>query len=187
MLSEIQRKKLIHYFNILDHNHNGILQEEDFTGVAENTCLILGIGLESEEHLMLKKRAQRIFQRFLQDINETKNNTIAKEEWLVYFEEKVFQGENFNTLRDYITFTTKFIFDLFDQDKDGYISLDEYIDMFTIYNIDVKYSAKSFLRLDSNGDEQLSKVELYNAVTDFFISTDGEADGNWIFGNWDYK
>jgi hypothetical protein len=104
MLSEIQRKKLIHYFNILDHNHNGILQEVDFTGVADNTCLILGIGLDSDEHNMLKKRAKRIFQRFVQDINKEKSNIINKEDWLIYFEEEVFKGENFNTLRDYITF-----------------------------------------------------------------------------------
>ena len=60
------------------------------------------------------------------------------------------------------------IFDNFDADKDGYISLDEFIDMFCAYRIEVRYAAKSFRKIDLNHDDLISRGELISAVKEFF-------------------
>ncbi len=184
MLTKVQYQKLSHFFNVLDHNRNGMLQEDDFVGVAENLCTDIGVSLGSKEYYRHLAISKKLFSIFLENVS-VEGDTITKEDWINYFENKVLGANDFHILNFYIKLTTKYIFDLFDQNLDGRISIDEYLDMFTIYRIDVKYSAKSFLRLDANRDEFISKQELVNAVFDFFVSDDPEADGNWIFGNWE--
>ncbi len=184
MLTKVQHQKLTHFFNVLDHNRNGTLQEEDFIGVAENLCIGTGIPFDSKEYNRILSISKKLFGIFVQEL-KAREDSITLEEWVDYWEHQVLGGNDFTLLKYYIRLTTRYIFDLFDQNLDGRISIDEYLDMFTIYRIDVKYSAKSFLRLDSNRDEFISKQELVNAVFDFFVSDDPEAKGNWIFGNWE--
>ena len=41
MLSDLQKKKITHYFNVvLDQNKNGILEENDFTEIGESMCIL---------------------------------------------------------------------------------------------------------------------------------------------------
>ncbi|MFY0690037.1 MAG: EF-hand domain-containing protein [Cyclobacteriaceae bacterium] len=186
MLSEVQRKKLTHFFNILDHNGNGVLQLDDFTDVGENLCITLGFKVDTPEHASVINQSKKLFHRLIGDIKKNSDWNIRLNEWLEFFDREVLNAGDYSVLKYYIKLTTKYLFDLYDQDKDGNICIEEYIDMFTIYRIDVKYSARSFLRLDSDNNEYISKTELVNAVADFFVTSDEEADGNWIFGNWDY-
>ena len=186
MLTTIQVDKLTHFFNILDHNGNGVLQEDDFFGVGENLCITSSVPYGSEEYYEVLAKSRGLFLQFLRDMGKH-DKVISLPEWITYFDQNVLSTNSFTNLKYYIKLTTNFIFDLFDQNKDGRISIDEYLDMFTAYRIDVKYSAKSFLRLDSNRDEFISKGELLHAVFEFFVSDDPDADGNWIFGNWKAK
>lgn len=183
MLTQLQSQKLRHFYNILDYNKNGVLQVEDFDRVGINLCLSLDIKEETDEYTKVIQKSRRLFYQVLKDLNKTASAEITIDEWIKLFDQIIGQ-QDMEKLKYYIKLTTIYIFDLFDMDKNGIISLDEYVDMFTLYHIDVKYSAKSFLNLDTNHDDCISKVELFNAVTDFFISDDPDAAGNWIFGNW---
>ncbi len=183
MLTTVQTDKLTHFFTILDHNRNGVLQKDDFVGIAENLCAASGIREGSKEYNNVLLRSEILFQQFLRDLNKN-DARITLDEWIDYFDRFVISRSDFTHLKFYIKLTAKYIFDLFDQNEDGRISIDEYLDMFAVYRIDCKYSAKSFLRLDTNRDEYISKGELLKAVFEFFVSDDPEAHGNWIFGDW---
>ena len=76
------------------------------------------------------------------------------------------------------------MFSLFDQDEDGYIDKKEYLDMFKAYGLYSANAMRAFDLLDLNSDEKISKQELIKAFSDFFLSSDPEAPGNWIFGDW---
>lgn len=184
-MKEIHRKKLTHYFNILDHNKNGKLQDDDFIGIGENVCLNLGLSLQSKEHDYFIKKSREMFQIFLKGLHKSSNESISLEEWLTYFDEEVYKAKNIDLIKRYIALTVKYVFDLYDQNDDGLLTIDEFTDMWTIYGIQVKYSAKSFVKLDLNHDEVISKNELVNAVKEFFISDDPSASGNWIFGDYE--
>ena len=43
MLTDLLIEKLTHYFKILDFDSNGILDESDYLGVAENLCILRGL------------------------------------------------------------------------------------------------------------------------------------------------
>jgi Ca2+-binding EF-hand superfamily protein len=184
MLTQLQSQKLRHFFNILDYNKNGVLQQEDFDRLGINLCDNLEIEKGTEEYEKVIQKSRRLFFQLLKDLNKTSGADISSSEWIRLFD-RIIDQQDMEKLKYYIKLTTIYIFDLFDQDKNGILSLDEFVDMFTIYHIDVSFSAKSFLKLDTNHDDCISKVELFNAVTDFFISDDPDASGNWIFGNWD--
>jgi Ca2+-binding EF-hand superfamily protein len=185
MLKPVQHKKLTHFFNILDNNKNGKLQEDDFIGIGENICINLSIRPTSPDHEYLIKKSKGLYLQLISDLNLKPGDPILVEQWLKYFDEEVITARNVTLLKNYIQMTVKYVFDLYDQNHDGLITVEEFTDMFTIYGIDVKYSARSFIRLDENKDEVISKEELVNAVKDFFVSSDPEKNGNWIFGNWE--
>ncbi len=185
MLKPAQEKKLTHYFNILDHNKNGELQEDDFVGIGEDICINLNVSPNSEEYSSIVNRSRGLYFRLLKDIGKKAGESIILNDWLTWFDREIITAKNVELLKTYILMTVKYVFDLYDQNDDGLLTIEEYADMFTIYGIDIKFSAKSFTRLDRNHDEVISKDELLNAVKEFFVSSDPEAGGNWIFGNWE--
>lgn len=185
MLTEFQEKKLKYFFDILDGNRNGFLQIDDFQEMAESLAVNLGHDFESEDYLYIVEKCVGFFHRLLRDISNSKNQTITPEGWISFFDEKIIAPFDEELLDDYVDLIIGFLFDLFDKNNDGYISIEEYSDLFMTYGIDIKYSAKSFVNLDVNGDQRLSKNELNHAAETFLTSDDPLQKGNWIFGNWD--
>jgi len=185
MLKPIQEKKLTHFYNILDYNKNGILQQDDFTGIGENICLNLSIQPSNKEYDYLINKSEGLYKQLINDLGRSYGDAINMYDWLAYFDKEVITAKNASLLRDYVQITVQYVFDLYDQNNDGLLSIEEYADMFTIYGIDITYSAKSFTRLDRNHDDGISKAELSNAVKEFFISENPKEGGNWIFGNWE--
>ena len=112
MLTPFQKRKQIHFFQILDFDRNGLIQRKDFEDIAENLSV-------------------------------------------------------------------------FDTDHNGYISLNEYLDLFIGLRIEVRFAPMSFAKLDLNQDGQISKNELVKSVEEFLKSNDPSASGNWLFGHWE--
>ncbi|MEQ9307246.1 MAG: EF-hand domain-containing protein [Marinoscillum sp.] len=182
MLTEVRRKKLSYLFDILDANKNGLLQPDDFAAVAEKICNILEFDGSSTERLQLKLKSLRLYVQLLTDMNK-EDVSISKPEWLELFGSRTMI--NPKTAKKYIFRTAAYIFNLFDQNGDRIISKEEYLDMFRIYNIDLEYSEIGFQKIDENSDGQITLSEMIAAFRDFLMSSNPEAAGNWIFGNWD--
>mgnify|MGYP006274069733 CR=1 FL=1 len=181
MLSDIQEKKLRHFFDVMDDNDNRVLQPDDFTSVASKISDILGHPKHSTHRLQLQVRSYRLFIQLLTDIGKEETN-ITLDEWLELFD-RILHGKA-TFIKSYVYRTASYIFSMFDQNNDRYITKDEYQDMFKVYDIDMKYLDMGFRKLDFNDDGQISKTELISGFSDFFLSSDPEAPGNWIFGDY---
>ncbi|WP_420316188.1 EF-hand domain-containing protein [Ekhidna sp.] len=177
-MTELQKQKLTHFFNVLDHNGNGVLESEDFDQIGEHISDIIGHNENSVERLDLKLRAHRLFVQILKDLEKSEAE-LSLEEWLTFFSNMVLVKPN-----DYINQSATYLFSLFDQDMDGHIDEKEYLDMFKAYGLYVSVSKKAFDLLDFNGDGRISGGELVKAFEDFFLSSEVDAPGNWIFGDW---
>ena len=181
MLSKLQTNKLERFFYILDFDRNGVIEEEDFLAIAENLCVLWGLREDSDEYKKLLNKFSEGWSKF----NYFVNNNDEKANWdhLVEFTDKVIINGDQELFGAYVDEFAGEIFDNFDADKDGYISLEEFIDLFCAYRIEIRYAAKAFRKIDLNHDELISRGELISAVKEFFRSDDEESPGNWLFGN----
>lgn len=184
MLTEFQRHKLTHFFRLLDLDKNDILELDDFSDIAVDLSQELGYAFEGPEHKFLVDRCVGFYYMLLDEIPHKGNQVIILEEWLSFFDANVVNNTDQDFFDTFTEFMIGFFFDVFDENNDGYISDGEYADLFLVYNIDIKYSGKSFVNLDANKDGRLSRNELIFAFETYVSSDDPNEKGNWIFGDW---
>jgi Ca2+-binding EF-hand superfamily protein len=191
MLSKIQHQKIAHLFNVLDSNKNGSLQMDDFVGVSDEIISHLGWSEADRKARVLINKASRLFIQLAIDIEgadlldiDDVDVSINFEDWMKFFEKELVQKSQGGLLDHYIHRTSYHLFSLFDFNDDEYISKEEFNMMFGVYHIPLDASEKSFNMLDKNGDLMISSEELIAAIEDYFESTDPDAPGNWLFGDW---
>lgn len=69
-----------------------------------------------------------------------------------------------------------------DTSGDGVLSKDEYLRIYTHLGIDAAHCGDAFRRLDRDGDGAISYDEWRTALTEFYLSDDASAPGNWLLG-----
>ncbi|WP_258103626.1 EF-hand domain-containing protein [Marinoscillum sp. MHG1-6] len=183
MLSEFQTRKLTHFFNLLDFNDNGVLTRDDFEAIAENLCVLWGFKEGSADYKRVIEKSHESWNSFIQFTEDPYSIEASLSQWLGFCDMNMMSIDE-NAYKALVSAFVSEIFDYFDSNDDGYISLDEYVDLFMAFRIEIRYSARSFTKLDLNGDELISKNELNLAVSDFFRSDDENDGGNWLFGFW---
>jgi Ca2+-binding EF-hand superfamily protein len=184
MSQSFHRQKLAYLFRLLDQNSNGFLQLNDFSELSEKLRVKLNIEDGSEQHKKLVQKSVDLFHRFTRDIPTPGYQIIQLDDWCFFFEKYFKGGEHEDILEEYMELLIGFIFDLFDDDRDGYITREGYANIYDVYGIDKAWLDKSFEALDVFKDDRLSRKEITLAVETFLTSDDPAQRGNWVFGNW---
>ena len=182
IFSEIQKRKVHHLFNVLDIDRNGKLQPDDFLNVGKKIITQLQLDNDSRSARLILLKAHRLFVQLLIDL-ENPDLELTLWDWVEFFRNQL-QSSNARILDYYIYRTSRYIFDLFDVNKDQLISREEYSHMLTVYNIPQNTAKIGFDELDSNNDGFISSDEMINGLKNFFKSPDPKAQGNMIFGEW---
>lgn len=182
MLTDLQLNKLEKFFYILDYDRNGAIEKDDFIAIAENLCILWNVKEGDSQYDLIIKKFTEGWEQFHFFINNGNSGKANWDHWLHFAEERIINGDE-DVFSAYVDNYVGSIFDNFDSNKDGYINLDEFIDLFVAYRIEVRFAAKSFRKLDRNKDDLISRGELITAVKEFFRSDDPEAPGNWLFGS----
>ncbi len=183
MLSEFQHQKMIHFFSMLDYTKNGKLTIEDFLAIAENLCVLWRYREGSEEYDNVMAKCKKTWHDLTKIMSHPLVDEITHQDWLKFVDQFIVNGEE-GHYEMYVENFVNEIFDYFDLNGDGLISIEEFVDMFMAYHIEIRYSAKSFTKLDLNNDEMLNREELLTAVRQYFRSDDKDDRGNWLFGFW---
>lgn len=185
MLTQLQTQKLTHYFDVLDFLKNGIIQFEDFKAIGENLCVLWGFREGTEPYKNCMDRCESSWNEFRKFCGKDAKGAYL-EEWLAFADVMLVNGSE-EIYDRYVTKMVDEIFNYFDTNHDNYISLDEYVDLFMAYRIEIRFSARSFTKLDLNHDDLLSREEIQSAVREYFRSDDPNAPGNWLFGFWNTR
>ena len=77
MLTQLQINKLARFFYILDYDRNGVIEKEDFIGIAENLCILWRIREGEEKYDQVKSRFVDGGDHF----NSFVNNDEGKAKW----------------------------------------------------------------------------------------------------------
>ncbi len=181
MLTPLQKRKQIHFFQILDFDRNGLIQKKDFEDIAENLSIIRGLEKDSQEDKIIRETSISIWNLMKKHVNANDGNL---DMWLTFMDSFVINANN-EWYDQYVNGLTQTVFDVFDMDQNGYISLDEYLDLFIGLRIEVRFAPKSFTKLDRNNDGKISKSELLVSVEEFLKSDNPADGGNWLFGHWE--
>jgi Ca2+-binding EF-hand superfamily protein len=72
--------------------------------------------------------------------------------------------------------------ELCDPDGDGRVTREEFEVLQRAFSTPPDEVAAAFERMDTDGDGALSTAELVAAIRDYYVGTDPEAPGNWLFG-----
>lgn len=186
MLTPLQKKKLTHYFSVLDFDGNGLLEKQDFTSIGENLAILWGFRYGSEEYKKVLSQWESSWSDFREFMGRDEDSKATLEEWLHFADENIVNGSD-ELYEKHVNKVAREVIGYFDVNNDGNLSLDEYIDLFMAYRIEIRYSAKAFTKLDRNHDDYISGEELLTALRQFFRSNDENVPGNWLFGFWDGK
>lgn len=177
-MNQILEIKHAHYFNLLDTNHDGVLNESDFLHLSLRYCSAFGLQTSSRWYSSI----QSIFLgnwKLLSESVESKK-AITKEQWLQFTSNHLITQRA--TYQSFVVNQTKLLIDLFDTNRDGYLQFNEYIDMLKCYNINTQSALDSFKILDLNYDKKLSHEEIIQSLRQYFTSTNPNTPGNHFFG-----
>lgn len=177
MTDGILEQKWHYFFSVLDTDRNGVLQPSDFLLVADRISDLITFN-HADQKTNLSSRSYRLFIQITTDIGK-EETTLTRNEWIQFFNKIVLSRPS-----RYIATTARYIFSLFDQDGDGYISREEYLDMIRAYGLNLDEIEDNFALLDLDDDGYISKYEMIQAFEAFFLSNNRTDPGNWIYGDW---
>lgn len=179
MLHPLQVKKLTHLFSIIDFDHNGYIQKEDFIGIVDNIEIFTGV--IGDHGIDLHQDASLIWRSISSYLSIDDLTYIDLNQWLDFIEHYMY-GENQQHIDQNIHRLVGRIRDIFDKDGDSRISKLEFMSIFVSCRVEVRFASACFEQIDLNSDGFISINELLKATQDFFKSEEQHACGNQLFG-----
>ena len=136
MISDIQKRKLKRLYGVLDFDDNGYIEESDFTSIGENLCILWGLDEDTEEHISVMGRFSEAWKQFSFHTNNVDEGITW--ESILQLADKFFVKKEGEQMSRHIEEFVGEIFDKFDSNGDGFISLNEYFDFFMAYRIEIR-------------------------------------------------
>ncbi len=185
--TELQKDKLMHMFDLLDVDGNGLLEYEDFRMVVDTMAEERGWSSSNRRYLALVASNRRLWKMFSRHLDANGDGSISLAEWLA-FHIRAFLTEPQENGFDPIFSSTlqsiaKFFLEMLDSDGDGLVTEDDYVMFCTAYNVSEEEARHSFRLFDRNQNGQLEQQEVVEMVQEFYLSENPEALGNVFFGS----
>lgn len=185
--TELQKQKLMHMFELLDVDGNGVLEYDDFRMVVDTMASERGWERNHRRYLALVAANRRLWKMISRDIDINEDGAISLMEWFAFhikafIEDPLEQGfdPKFSTA---LRATATFFCDMLDSDGDGKVCIDDYIAFCAAYNVSQDRARLSFALFDRDGSGDISVAEVEEMVKEFYLSDDPHAPGNLFFGN----
>lgn len=172
MITEFQKKKIDHHFNIVDYNKDNYLTREDFILHGEDYAS--HIGLPKKECV---KKELEAWHMISSACSLDEYNRMSKSEHLKAFAKILSDGPELAVfLWDYIHMIWKFL------KKNTHEYIDSNTLIKTMYSSNIKEATEVFKSLDHENKGKISLQELYGFWLDFFWGNNINSPCTWIFG-----
>lgn len=177
MLSDLQQRKIVRMFEILDTDGNGYIEPSDLVRLAGSVATAIGLRPATAEF-------EAIRWRYLASWDEARpfvdrRGRVALDDYLRYHEQLVSMPEAFESRMRSLA---DFVFSLLDADGDGRITREELSRFQAAHGVPESLSEMIFPLLDLDGDGYLSAAEMREMLPQYYLSADPAEPGNWLFG-----
>ena len=174
-------KKWVFFFRLLDSNRDGVLEPSDIELIIDRLLATKPGLFDNTESSYLKFITLKSFDRLLLEAGSGKERKITLLDWVRMIKKSNTDGKRSYFIRWFSASAVRFLFDLCDHNKDGFIDFDEFETIYKILGMNRGNIIFAFRELDHNRDGKLSKAELYDAISSFFSVRDG-LNQNYVFG-----
>lgn len=170
--SSLLTKKWSFFFDLMDHDKNGVWNLKDFVLFSEKIYTIYAVNNYYIDANQFLYKARRIFNHLRKEMGVESSN-ITKENWINFLQEKDKEpGRKY--FRFMVSLISKELFDVCDQNKDDYLSEYELIQLYKMLGLVEETAVEAIDLLDLNKDYRISKFELHKGIRDFFEDPDKE-------------
>lgn len=183
MVSALQQQKFIKLFSMYDASARGHLDRKDFEAIVNKAARIKNWSSRSAKYQTLLYKYMDQWDGLEKTACNNTKHQVTLPSWLEYHEALVASPDRYAAQ---VKELMEIIFDVFDGDGNGEISVDEWAEFLRLYNISPVYATFIFPKLDQNQDGLLSKADLLELMHQFYYSDDPQAPGNLIFGPFSY-
>ncbi|HEY0603261.1 MAG TPA: hypothetical protein VGD58_10140 [Herpetosiphonaceae bacterium] len=181
MLTDLQKRKLMLTFNAFDHDRDGMLEQQDFEGLAVNLAKAFNVEADSSTYPQLQQTLQEHWQQ-LHELAGNGQDQVDPESWLRFYDTLFSSPESTSAYLN--TYMDGFyaLWDLVDPAAAGQgTTLKRFKGMYRAYGLDEAVGEDAFRRMDTNGNGVIDRNEMYQRVMEFYGS-DPDAPGNWLLG-----
>ncbi|EWC62216.1 calcium binding protein [Actinokineospora spheciospongiae] len=175
MPAQIQERKLSRLFELLDSDGSGFVEESDLEDFAAKAIAAAGAG-GSLEARIVQREASSLWRALQQTLDSDGDQRVSRAEFVA--------AADADAVTDGAIKLGVVIRDITDIDRDGLISLGEWVTLDAKLGIPRADSEQGFKALDVDGDGYVSKPEYVRGVEQFFRSDDEASPGNWAFGKY---
>jgi len=185
-VTELQKDKFLHTFDLLDVDGNGVLQYEDFRMAVDIMCDERGWREGHRRRRGLVRANRRIWDMMVRYLDADGDGEISIVEWLNFHFEAFIKDPNLESvnpdLNGALATTSQFFCDMLDCDLDGKVTQQDYILFCDAYRISEEEAKRCFDLFDKNSDGILQVSEVERLIREFYLSNDPKAPGNVFFG-----
>ncbi|MEU7583475.1 EF-hand domain-containing protein [Streptomyces sp. NPDC041068] len=181
MTEDVKAQKFSTLFRWFDQNGDDRLTHDD---VREMTELFTGLAREDDkENAAAMRNAFETWWQLLLDHGDSDGNgRISRQEFIAVMKANVTDPRHFE---EAVLAIVDGLMRALDTNQDGVLSQSEYVRMYDALGIPPVHSEEAFRLLDRDGDGSLSHAEFRAAITEFYLSADPKAPGNWLLGPFD--
>lgn len=180
MLTEVQTRKWTRLFNVYDTNGNGTIERDDLEQNFNNVAAAGNVTPGTPEYEAMHARFVENWEKMQKETDLNKDGKTELKEWLEYIDRQLQKPSNYQVILAMVGR----MFDLFDLNGNGVISMEEYKTFYRCWRMPEELAEEVFPKLDLNGDGVISKDEFLELVGQFHLSDDPDAPGNLLFGSY---
>ena len=178
MLSEIRRKKLTHLFNVRDTNQDGYLEKGDYERIAVRLKEMFEWDDDSEIYQLMRRAQVFEWEEIRKLADADHDDKVTLQEFFRAYTAPTSAEAIQVVIDDMLNFTLGW----FDDDRDGYVQAEEYVELMSIFNVTDEAAREAFRLLDRNKRGKLSGQNLRSHMVEFFLSDDTAATGTHFWG-----
>ncbi|MGH8791202.1 MAG: EF-hand domain-containing protein [Stackebrandtia sp.] len=180
MSTALHDRKLIRRFELMDADHDGQLEREDYEALAERLVQGLDAPPESPKARAVQDTYGRFWDEYISRMDADGDGKVTKQEYIKAIDRQSFDQAAFDR-----AFKPHFqaVARLCDTDDDGMVSREEFARMMRVHGVSAQEASASFEQIDQDHDGTLSVDELVNAARNYYLSDEPDVPGSSFFGN----